>query len=224
MRATKKDCWILAMVLVASAPLATAGTVISNMPGDNGLGNAFSEHQAIAQGFTMTGTYTFEDAVIPFAFTQSGLTVSLYGDSGGHPGTLIQTLTNPTFTSGGTPNVYTFTTSATITLQQGDTYWLVAENTSGLSVQWDADSGNSLNGIIPTGTGATFAGSQFANPISNGFSLFHAGDVVFHPSFTIDDTAADVSGTPEPGGWILAGAGLVSVMAMKRRRGCRIVS
>ena len=166
----------------------------------------------------MTSNYVFSDAEIPLAFTNTNLTVSLRQDSGGHPGALIENLTNPTFTSGGTPELYTFTAASEIDLQQGSTYWLVVINPSPLSVQWDSDSGNSLNGITPTGAGATFVGTEFANPFSNGFSPFVV-DSTIRPqlSFAIDG-AGGASSTPEPQSFVLAVAGLAGLVARKRWR------
>ena len=107
--------------------------LVSNV-GQTAAGNAnVTATQSQGQGFTTgsdSGGYTLgsvELAVSSFSGTASDITVSIYSESSGDPGTLVHTLTTPASIS--TP-VTTFTAPSGTTLAAGTTYYVVISTTS----------------------------------------------------------------------------------------------
>ena len=94
-----------------------------------------STTQSSAQGFTTgtnSGGYTLDSvelAVTPFDGTASDITVSIYSESSGDPGTLVHTLTTPGSLS---DPVTTFTAPSGTTLAASTTYYVVASTASTL--------------------------------------------------------------------------------------------
>ena len=122
----------------AIVPLADV-TLISNVGQTAATGAAqVSITQSQAQGFTTgsdSGGYTLgsvELAVSSFSGTASDITVSIYSESSGHPGTVVHTLTTPASISAA---VTTFTAPSGATLAAGTTYYVVISTTgSGISL------------------------------------------------------------------------------------------
>ena len=117
----------------AIVPLADV-TLISNVDQTAATGPAqVSATQSMAQGFTTganTGGYTLgsvELAVSSFSGTASDITVSIYSESSGNPGTVVHTLTTPASISAA---VTTFTAPSGTTLAAGTTYYVVISTTS----------------------------------------------------------------------------------------------
>ena len=152
--------------------LLCADVIISNLPGNDGTStflnapaggaNGGGAHDSKAAGFTMPagGPWTLDFVTLRLAFfdTASVPMVQIYSNSGNNPGTLMQTLTNPPFTV--TTDQFQFMPSASLTLQGGETYWIVVwNNASGPnSFRWMASSPS----IVPTGI-ASNAGYRFNN-------------------------------------------------------------
>ena len=94
-----------------------------------------STTQSSAQGFTTgtnSGGYTLDSvelAVTPFDGTASDITVSIYSESSGDPGTLVHTLTTPGSLS---DPVTTFSAPSGATLAPSTTYYVVASTTNTL--------------------------------------------------------------------------------------------
>ncbi len=122
----------------AIVPLADV-TLISNVGQTAATGAAqVSTTQSQAQGFTTgsdSGGYTLgsvELAVSSFSGTASDITVSIYSESSGNPGTVVHTLTTPASISAA---VTTFTAPSGATLAASTTYYVVISTTgSGISV------------------------------------------------------------------------------------------
>ena len=118
--------------LISAATTAVTGALVSNV-GQTATGNAnVTAAQSQGQGFTTgsdSGGYTLgsvELAVSSFSGTASDITVSIYSESSGDPGTLVHTLTTPASIS--TP-VTTFTAPSGTTLAAGTTYYVVISTT-----------------------------------------------------------------------------------------------
>ena len=110
--------------------------LISNIGQTAATGAAtVSTTQSSAQGFTTgtnSGGYTLDSvelAVTPFDGTASDITVSIYSESSGDPGTLVHTLTTPGSLS---DPVTTFTAPSGATLAASTTYYVVASTTNTL--------------------------------------------------------------------------------------------
>ena len=122
----------------AIVPLADV-TLISNVGQTAATGAAqVSTSQSQAQGFTTgsdSGGYTLgsvELAVSSFSGTASDITVSIYSESSGDPGTVVHTLTTPASISAA---VTTFTAPSGATLAASTTYYVVISTTgSGISL------------------------------------------------------------------------------------------
>ena len=107
--------------------------LISNV-GQTAAGNAnVTATQSQGQGFTTgsdSGGYTLgsvELAVSSFSGTASDITVSIYSESSGDPGTVVHTLTTPASISAA---VTTFTAPSGATLAASTTYYVVISTTS----------------------------------------------------------------------------------------------
>ena len=121
-----------------AAVTVPVAALVSNV-GQTAAGNAnVTASQSQGQGFTTgseSGGYTLgsvELAVSSFSGTASDITVSIYSESSGDPGTLVHTLTTPASIS--TP-VTTFTAPSGTTLAAGTTYYVVISTTgSGINL------------------------------------------------------------------------------------------
>ena len=117
-----------------TVPVAAGETALVSNVGQTAAGNAnVTATQSQGQGFTTgsdSGGYTLgsvELAVSSFSGTASDITVSIYSESSGDPGTVVHTLTTPASIS--TP-VTTFTAPSGTTLAAGTTYYVVISTTS----------------------------------------------------------------------------------------------
>ena len=121
-----------------AAVTVPVAALVSNV-GQTAAGNAnVTATQSQGQGFTTgsdSGGYTLgsvELAVSSFSGTASDITVSIYSESSGNPGTLVHTLTTPASIS--TP-VTTFTAPSGTTLAANTTYYVVISTTgSGINL------------------------------------------------------------------------------------------
>ena len=121
-----------------AAVTVPVAALVSNV-GQTATGNAnVTASQSQGQGFTTgsdSGGYTLgsvELAVSSFSGTASDITVSIYSESSGDPGTVVHTLTTPASIS--TP-VTTFTAPSGTTLAAGTTYYVVISTTgSGITL------------------------------------------------------------------------------------------
>ena len=124
--------------LTSAAVTVPVAALVSNV-GQTATGNAnVTATQSQGQGFTTgseSGGYTLgsvELAVSSFSGTASDITVSIYSESSGDPGTVVHTLTTPASIS--TP-VTTFTAPSGTTLAAGTTYYVVISTTgSGINL------------------------------------------------------------------------------------------
>jgi len=170
----------LAVFVAASAPPAAADVIISNMPGNDGTGtmlngDASTVDNSKAAGFTMpAGSDYFLDNVtmrIEILDAANSPVIQIWSDSGGLPSASLMTLTNPTFTIGGVAT-YVFTPPSQLTLQAGQTYWVLIYNDSAGSdsFEWYANS----PAITPTGI-ATSAGYRYSTgpPPPTGTSSYY---------------------------------------------------
>lgn len=215
MTTTRTSLRFLGLAL-ATASLATSANsveIIGNLPGNDGTStylnapsggaNGGGVHDSKAAGFTMPGTaYTLDSVTFRLNFfdTASVPVIQIYSNSGTNPGSLLQTLTNPTL-SVGTGN-FVFTSPSALTLAAGTTYWVVVwNNATGLnSFQWMASSPNQT----PTGI-ATTAGYRFSN----------GGPPPTGSSSTFNSYAVNATPVPEPATVAILGLG---AFALRRRR------
>ena len=117
------------LATVAPEPAAAQTTFISNT---GQTSNHYSQEVRATAFTTGTVTYTLSSVgiFIPSSLVVGTPAVKIYGNTGGTPGTLLATMTNPgTFADNA---VHTFTAPANTTLSASTTYWVVTSNSAAL--------------------------------------------------------------------------------------------
>ncbi|MFT3685248.1 MAG: choice-of-anchor R domain-containing protein [Phycisphaerales bacterium] len=179
--------------------VAGADVLLSNLSSSGTLGwitlGNLGAPSAIGVSFTMTQNATLDYATLRLNVGSTATPiVSIWSDSGGLPGTMLYTLTNPVFSTG--YNNWSFTAPAGSTLSSGSTYHLVLQRVAGGTIAWNAGTANA------TGAGATF---NTGVKLSGGAWVAQANTPVF-----------ELVATPTPGAAaLLALGGLASA---RRRR------
>jgi sugar lactone lactonase YvrE len=184
----------------------TPFVIASNLPGNDGLSDAFTSGQALAVGFQMTTTVLFSSATLRLNAVESmpvsDVVVGLYQDNGsGAPGTLIETLTGPSVWEPSAnsqfpvPQDYGYLASPAVTLTSGQKYWLVLQYSGSFAFSWDSDSSNNLSGIVPTGQ-ITYVNTLFANPYPS-WQTFSQNGAPQHPSFALNGVPPLTLGTSQ---------------------------
>ena len=124
-------CAALALLGLLAHPSPAAAQAVTTFISNTGQTSTLASSLVQATEFTTgTGTYTLSSVgiFIPFSVLVGTPAVKIYGDTGGTPGTLLATMTNPgTFADNA---VHTFTAPANTTLSASTTYWLVTSNSA----------------------------------------------------------------------------------------------
>ena len=186
--------------------VSCADVVFTNLPVSGTLGYPLngSDDTHAATGFTVNGgSYTLDSVDLHLFFadpTQVTPELSIYSDSAGVPGTLIETFTNPTFSVGYAD--YNFTPDDSVNLFNGTDYWIVLENTLG-TFDFNWVQGNSP--VTPTGD-FSYIDSYYS---------FDGISWDGEPPLTIQISATQI---PEPGLFgLITGLASLSVIAFKRK-------
>lgn len=183
---------------------ASAATVVSNF-GEIGSGgltitSGFASGQALSTPATGPG-WTLDSLTFTLRETATGgsMTVALYSDASGDPGSLLATLTGAS-PSGGTFTDYTYIPTSSFTLNPNSTYFVVLSATSPSDYEWletnTAESGD------PGWTIADISRRDVGGTPFNGSPL----------RMEVNATAV-----PEPSGVLLSLAGLGSLVIRRRR-------
>jgi hypothetical protein len=172
--------FIFGLVGVATSLFATSSASAAVIYGDiagNSVGSGYPMgpggglDNAIAEGFTMTGTYNLQSVDLNLSNftpqTGSNLALSIYSDAGNKPGVDLYDLsTNVIAPILGPPTQVNFTGTGSFILNAGTKYWLdfYATNPAsqtGNMVQWDGEFNPGFIGFAtPTGSGATEIGQE----------------------------------------------------------------
>ena len=119
-------------VLATAAPEQAAAQTFTTFISNTGQTATNFSNAIRAQGFTTgTGTYTLSSVAIwvPAQSTNAPTPlVQIWDDTGGSPGTLLATMTNPATIEDDAVNV--FTAPANTTLSASTTYWVVTSNSA----------------------------------------------------------------------------------------------
>ena len=116
-------------VLATVAPEPAAAQTVTTFISNTGQTEIRASDLVRATAFTTgTGTYTLSSVGIFITIQSVSPTpaVKIYGDSGGFPGTLLATMTNPGTLQESAVN--SFTAPANTTLSASTTYWVVTSN------------------------------------------------------------------------------------------------
>lgn len=207
----------LTLALFYAGPAAAQTTVFSNFgAGDSYLTNGIAiggpsgdlpDPEMAAVSFPASGTTQYlHSARMPLGAlepsdTSGTFKLHLMSDSGGLPGTVLETTS---FTGGFTypdPSIVTVTFSGTTALLPGNTYWLAMQPLDAVDIAWYH-------------TSVTSASQLAAKPIGSGWVI----DSGALPAFEVrglDDPAETV---PEPSAVLLFLPALAVVGVVQRRR------
>ena len=211
-------CFLVAVCVLPD--VCRADVIISDLGGIYGSGyfvGSSGENKSVASAFTMTSSYSLTDAQLVLQTIDSNVSLALYSNSSGLPGSLLATFNNPTFTTGNTAPVmtYDFKLTTPYVLQAGTTYWIDLASTS-------APGGTSegalwlLSGSSLSGSGATDAG--FArDTVNNPPTNFEGKPSTL--AYELDGTPA--SATPAPSTLTMSSIllGMFGVVALRKRMG-----
>lgn len=148
-----------------------AAVVLDNLTGESqdpsgtDLTDSGNEQKAVAFT-TVSGNYVI-DSLDVFGFEENGSTVTLQArlhahDGSSVPGTQLAEIASINVAANAPDGVYTFTPGTTITLQNGVSYWIVLEITSGAGqFEWSSP----VSAATPGGT-FTFIEYSFFNGFS----------------------------------------------------------
>jgi hypothetical protein len=168
---------LVGIAAVLYAPSSASAAVIYGDIAGNSVGSGYPMgpggglDNAIAEGFTMTGTYNLQSVdIILSNFTPgtgSNFALSIYSDAGNKPGVDLYDLsTNVIAPILGPPTQVNVTGTGSFILNAGTKYWLdfYATNPAsqtGNMVQWDGEFSPGFSGFAtPTGSGATEIGQE----------------------------------------------------------------
>jgi len=214
----KQIITILTALTAAASGSASANTVVSNLGEAGGASvsvgpfSSNTQGDPLAQAFSTPTTgpgWTLNSLTFTLDALGSGaggLTVELYSDNAGIPGTSLATLSGTSPSVTGFAN-YTFTTTSTVTLATNTTYFAVLTAPSPTSTdkyRWRQ-----------TTTGQT---GDPGWAIADSSYYYNSGSVWTQDTGTPNYIAVDASAVPEPSTVLLVLAAAGGAYFLKRRR------
>ena len=191
--------------LTSAAVTVPVAALVSNVGQTAATGDAqVNTPQSQGQGFTTgsdSGGYTLgsvELAVSSFSGTASDITVSIYSESSGDPGTVVHTLTTPASISAA---VTTFTAPSGATLAASTTYYVVISTTSsGISLSRTDATAEDTGGVSgwSIADSRRFFGLSGWNTTTNPIRMRVNGDAATSTNSPATG-APTISGTPAVG-------------------------
>jgi len=152
--------------------------------------------------FTTTGGGNLNTLSLDIEGTTSPVTVGLYANSAGEPGTLLESwsATIPIGTGFPAPALTTLTSILNPSLSVATQYWVVLTQASANQIDWFGND-TSVAGGVWAGSAIGSLGQSFATGLT--------------PGITLTSTAPAV---PEPTTWVLLSAPLIAMLWFRRRR------
>ena len=108
---------LIVLGAAAAAPEQAAAQTVTTFISNTGQSGNSSSNSNLAQAFiTGAGTYTLSSVALFLHFLTAGTTpqVQIYGNTGGSPGTLVATMTNPAPLVNGAINLFTAPANTTL--------------------------------------------------------------------------------------------------------------
>jgi hypothetical protein len=204
----KKSLTLSVAALLCFTGSSFAGVIYSNLgPGNSFGGDYTSVHPTLpfsdAVRFVAGTSGALADVLVPVGDVNGLLTFDLYQDSGGQPGTLLESWTNVTVpTDPLIPTLLSLTSAAQPFLSSGTQYWFVATSapivvSPSFGLFWSASTQVSSGGFWSSTNGGPFTGSVDLVP----------------PAIRLDSNSA----APEPATWAMLGCGLLGLVVRRRR-------
>lgn len=185
---------------------AHAATIYSNVgvgfPGDSSTDYFAFSPTYFGTTFTTTGGGNLDTLSLDLKGTTSPVTVGLYANSAGEPGTLLESWSATIPIGSGFPSaaLTTLTSILNPSLSTATQYWLVLTQTSPGQITWFAND-TSVAGGAWSGSAIGSLGQVFATGLT--------------PGIVLTSTAPAV---PEPTTWVLLAAPLAAMLWFRRRR------
>jgi len=203
---------LLAAALVIHAP-ASCAVIVGNTGGVTNAGGQ-TENFLLAGGFlspTVATLLTSVNATFEAGVGSPNITLGLYNDASGVPGTLLNTIDTQTVTAQAS---YLFTPGSSLALNAATQYWLVASCSNCLSGvtanNWSTHDPITLSGMA----GASVTTGIFFKSGSDPWGSLSTRTPIFQVNGDIDNGA----GIPEPSSVALVCAGLSLAAWLSRRK------
>ncbi len=191
-------------VLVLCWIPAHAATIYSNVgggfPGDS-VTNYNTTATFFGTTFTTTGGGNLNTLSLDVSGTTSPVTVGVYANSAGEPGTLLESWSATIPTTGIPPTLTTLTSIVHPSLLSATQYWVVLTQASPSQINWFGNDTSTAGGV--------WSGSPIGS-LSQFFSDRAAPGIVL--------TSTVPSTVPEPTTWVLLAAPLAAMLWFRRHR------
>jgi hypothetical protein len=186
------------LIALTVGTAVSAAPVVSTYPAtvNSGYGPGWNDY-AVGFVWNTSASFASADIYVEAVGSPGALSVGLFSDSGGAPGTLLTALTGPA--NPGVAASYTY--SGITSLVQGNTYWIVASTGAYLDA-------NEYYWYIGTMGDPNYVNTTWRRPPDY---------PAWSPSGLITPAAFQVNAVPLPASLLLLAPGLLGLVGMRRR-------
>lgn len=185
----------------ATVDSAHAIILTENLSQNNIDGWAIDNSQMIGSSFTTdNNSYTLNFVTARLQeFAEAPITIDLYSNNSGAPGTVIDGLTTTDDIASGSYNNYDFTPSSSVSLDPNTTYWLIGSSSSGGYAWSHTDS------INQTGLGTIGDGTAYSDDGGSSFTTDNEDPVQFAVDADVASAAVPFEFSPTMGILLIGG-------------------